>query len=173
MPRPPFHLNKEANREKNVPPSYFYPYVSRGGVHTPTAILLETGPLLIWFGLSVVAAVIVVVVVSFLMRVCCGIGKLQRMRQPGRTEPGRTEPSLACWPWRTTSWQQISSCIDFYFRGWVIWVAALQPQLGWPPRSPGSIWESVIIFIAFFFFAIRVDIGALSGSLSAATYTSS
>lgn len=120
-------------------PSYFYPRVSAERVHTPTAILLETGLLLIWFALMSLLGV--------LLSICVGTRKLQQIR---RSMPNWAQ-SCPRWPWRTTSWQQISSCIDFYFRGWVIWVAALQPQLGWPPRSPGSILESLIVFLTTVF----------------------
>lgn len=161
-----FHLNMETNREKHVSPGLFlsqreprmsshsHCYSSR---NRPAADLIWT---------ERHCCCCCCCRGHFPLRVCCGTGTLNKI-----VGPCRAEPSRAWWPWRTTSWQQISSCIDFYFRGWVIWVAALQPQLGWPPRSARE-HLGICYCLYRFVFAARVYIDALSGSPSAATFIS-
>lgn len=104
----------------------------------------------------------------FPLRVCCGAGKPNNIVGQGRAGPGRAEPDdLGELPPGNRS---LPALIFISVAGLFGLLPSSRSSAG-HQGQPGSIWESVIVFIACFF-EVRGNIDALCGSPSAATFTS-
>lgn len=112
-----YHLTHN-EQERRVPPGYFSPNPSREWIHPPTSssskqasCWSEVERMLLWAFFF-----------PSLLFVCiCVTGwKAECDSQPaGAVDLGGLP-----------SGNRSASCIDFYFHGWVIWVSALESQLG-------------------------------------------